>query len=229
VAEAPRATQADEEPIETELKLSAAGSAPLRRLAGLDRLGPMQLGPPRAFLELDRYLDTPDGRLAEVGWACRLRQRGRRYVVSLKGPPVRSTSNLQGGWHRRPEIEGPATAALDATAWAESPARERLLELAGGQELQEWFSLRQHRTQRGVRDGSGPTATLSLDRVEVFQHGKSIGHLWCVELELLPTTAGLRETAGQELLAGLLAVGDLAAEPLTKLERALALIHHASP
>jgi len=228
VAEAPRATQADEEPIETELKLSAGGSAPLRRLAGMDRLGPMQLGPTKAFLELDRYLDTPDGRLAVVGWACRLRQRGRRYVVSLKGPPVRSISNAESGWHRRPEIEGPATRALDPTAWAPSPARDRLLELAGGRELQDWFSLRQHRTQRAVRDASGPIATLSLDRVEVVQHGKSSGHLWCVELELLPTTAGLGESAGQDLLAGLLAVGGLTAEPLTKLERALALIDHAS-
>lgn len=227
VAEDALATERDPDPLETELKLSATGVTPLRRLARLPRLGPMQLGTAQTFLELDRYLDTADGRLAAAKWACRLRRRSRTYFVSLKGPPVSVTDGLQGALHRRPEIEGPASASLDPESWPSSSARSRLLEMTGGLPLREKFALRQRRTQRPVSDGDSSVGTLSLDSVLVLLRGDPAGHLLCVELELEGRTATHREDQAAGLLAELLAVGGLSVEPLTKLERAMTLLHRA--
>ena len=219
------------DPVETELKLSAVGPAPLRRLALLPALGDTPLGMPQTFLELDRYLDTQDGRLAKARWACRLRNRSGTYVVSLKGPAV-SASQLDGAVHRRPEIEGPASAVADPGAWPDSAARDRLIELTGGRPLREQFTLRQTRTQRPVGGAKQLVGTLSLDRVLVVRDGAPASRLWCVELELASSAeARVPDRAANEslsrLLADLVAVGGLTVEPMTKLERALALLARA--
>jgi hypothetical protein len=68
----------------------------------------------------------------------------------------------------------------------------------------------------------------------VLRRGNRIGRLWCVELEvaLEPANAAVRGSAARGLLGGLLsdllAVGGLAVEPLTKLERAVALLDHVA-
>src|SRR5207237_9751250 len=99
----------------------------------------MHLGAAETFLEVDRYVDTRDGRLAAARWACRLRRRARRHLISLKGPAADASGEhggtLGGALHRRQEIEGPAGAGLDPRGWPESPARSRLLELKGGYQL----------------------------------------------------------------------------------------------
>jgi len=227
VAEDALAVERDPDPLETELKLSATGPAPLRRLAGLPRLGQMQLETGQTFLEMDRYLDTADGRLAAVKWACRLRRRSGTYLVSLKGPPVAISDGMEGALHRRPEIEGPASASLDPDSWPSSSARRRLVEMTGGQPLREQFALRQRRTQRPVSDRDRSVGTLSLDSVLVLLRGEPAGHLWCVELELEGRTATHHEDQAASMLAELLAVGGLSVEPLTKLERAMVLLDRA--
>jgi inorganic triphosphatase YgiF len=227
VAEDALATERDRDPLETELKLSATGPVPVRRLAGLRRLGQMQLGTAQTFLELDRYLDTADGRLAAAKWACRLRSRSRTHLVSLKGPPVAVAGGFEGALHRRPEIEGPASASLDPDSWPPSSARRRLLDMTGGQPLREQLALRQRRTQRSVSDRDGFVGTLSLDCVLVLLREDPAGRLWCVELELERGRAAHREEQAAGMLADLLAVGGLSVEPLTKLERAMALLDHA--
>jgi hypothetical protein len=67
--------------------------------------------------------------------------------------------------------------------------------------------------------------------VLVVRDGEPMGRLWCVELELAGSTvAAADRNAGvlvARLLAELLSVGELAIEPLTKLERALALVGRA--
>jgi inorganic triphosphatase YgiF len=208
----------------------------------MPQLGAMHLGSPERFLGLDRYLDTAGGRLAAARWACRLRRRSRTYVVSLKGPPQAANraedgagsahepshsgvraGELGGALHRRPEIEGPATARLDPGEWPPSAARNLVLELSHGEALREQLALMQRRTQRSVYDQRGRLATLSLDRVVVIQHGEAAGRLWCVELEL-DSGAAAREKALARLLGDLLAVAGLSVEPRTKLERAMALI-----
>jgi inorganic triphosphatase YgiF len=206
--------------IEVELKLRAETDAPLLALATALRLGPADLGPATEALELDRYLDTADGRLASAGWACRLRTRQGSTRLSLKGPPQHAVG---AALHRRPEIEGPVDASQPPHAWPASPAREQLLALSAGSELVERLALRQRRIERSVAIGGEGVGTLSLDRVQVEHDGVARGSFAAVELEL--AGAGLSRAFEPKPLAdALLATPGLIHEPHTKLERALAFL-----
>lgn len=211
-------------PVEVELKYRANGPGPLAVLASAERLGDAWLGPPRAFDEVDRYLDTPDGRLARARWACRLRTRGGELRVSLKGP---AEGTWSGSLHRRPELEGPATDNLDPAAWPPSEARVHLDDLRSGEPLQERFTLRQHRTERSVAVGGAALGTLTLDVVAVESRGRDVGLLHAVELELHPAAGAEDEALLAALGAALEAIDGLQAESRTKLEHALVMIGSA--
>lgn len=208
-------------PIEAELKLSAPDDATLDLLASLPRLGRHHLDPPRTVLETDRYLDTPDGRLAAMRWALRIRTRDGRTWASLKGPAEHRPDEAL---HRRPEVEGLVADPRRPARWPESAARSLLLELAGETELEERLTLRQERTERAVLDAGARIGTLSLDRVEVLAHGTGRGRLRVVELELEPALDAARQAAlAVDLLDALLACG-LRPDPASKLELALDLV-----
>lgn len=206
--------------IEAELKYWAASERPLLSLATAATLGPAKLGTPRTVDEVDRYLDTADLRLGALRWACRLRTREGRTVVSLKGPAEHPPGDPL---HRRPEVEGPADTALEPHAWPRSGARELLLAMTGGQALGERFSLEQQRIERAVSIRGTPAGLLSLDRGSVMYRGAEIGRLAVVELELEPAAIadGLDYAP---LAAALAAVPELVADPSSKFERALALL-----
>ncbi len=204
---------------EVEARFGASGPEPLASLATVARLGDAELGPAAASSEVDVYLDTASGALAASRWACRLRTRNARVTLSLKGP----ADPAAGGWlHRRPETEGPATAERDPAAWPPSAARDLLERLTGGTSLVERFVLHQHRVERGVIHDGDQIGTLSLDTVDVEHGGASIGRMHVVELELVAGTED--ETILEPLAHGLSGIPGLTPEPLTKLERALALI-----
>jgi inorganic triphosphatase YgiF len=191
----------------------------LVRLAELDRIGDATLGPGRTADEVDRYLDTDDGRLAAARWACRLRTRDGVTRISLKGPAEAATDDR---WlHRRPELEGPATATLDPSEWPASEARSHLESITGGLPLRERFHLEQRRTERPVVLEGARLGTLSLDAVGVRgPDGRGRGTLEIVELEL--ATADPASEAQLAGLAGALgAIEGLTPEPRTKLEHAL--------
>ncbi len=210
--------------LEVELKFIAEGPAPLDLLATATELGRASLGPADTYDELDRYLDTADGRLAAERWACRLRTRRGATIISLKGPAEPSLPGEAPALHRRPEVEGPASNALTPDAWPPSEARDRLLALSAGGRLVERLALAQRRTERAVEIDGRRTGLLSLDRVTVRHEGVEMGRLWSVELESVDETA-----AGLEALGGALAATPgLLPDPLTKLERAVAIIRHAS-
>lgn len=206
---------------EVEAKFLAGSADPLDDLAEREILGSARLGTARTVDEVDRYLDTDDGRLATAGWACRLRSREGRTRISLKGPPAGTTDGTTDGWHhRRPEEEGPATGEVDPGSWPVSPARELLASLAAGRTLAEFLRLDQRRTERAVEVGSERIATLTLDRVRMVSGSASLGELFVVELELDPTASGAERELGA--LAGAIeAIPGLAADPRTKLEHAL--------
>jgi len=206
--------------VEAELKYTATSERPLEELEQAEVLGPARLGVPRTVNELDRYVDTVDLRLEAVRWACRLRAREGRTIVSLKGPAEHRPGDPL---HRRPEVEGPATPSLDAWEWPPSPARDRLLAMAGGAALEERFSLEQDRTERSVSLDGGRVGSLSLDRVRVVHDEREVGRMWVVELELDPSAL----TQGVDyapLAQALSAIDGLVPDPLTKLERALAML-----
>lgn len=213
-----------EHPLESELKYRALDPAPLRALAAVSSLGPARLGPVSVADELDRYLDTPDLRLATARWACRLRTRGGRTKLSLKGP---AAHRPQDALHRRPEVEGPAGPGSNPGSWPPSPARDLLASLAGRPPSQlslvERFSLVQRRTERAVFAGHRQVGLLSLDEVTVLRDGAARGTLFMVELELrADEPPDLRLVA--ELGAALAAVVGLQRDPNTKLEHALTLL-----
>jgi inorganic triphosphatase YgiF len=206
--------------IEVELKLRAETDAPLLTLGREARLGPAALGPATEVVELDRYLDTADGRLAAAGWACRLRTRSGSTRLSLKGPPQHAAGATL---HRRPEIEGPADAGQPPEAWPASAARSQMLAMAGAAPLVERLALRQLRVERSASIDGRRVGTLSLDRVQVERDGTRHGAFLIVELEL--DEAALGDGFDPAPLAdALLATPGLVAEPHTKLERALALL-----
>lgn len=208
---------------EVESKFRAADRRTLRRLATIDRLGPARLGAASVADEADRYLDTPDGLLAAAGWACRLRTRAGRTIISLKGTAASTVGDLS-GVHRRPEIEGPATAALDPGAWPASAARALLVELTRGARLEQRLRLDQRRTERAVALGRHEVATLSLDEVHVFdREGGAAGRLLIVELEHADGARD-REAALAPVARALRAEPGLVPDPLTKLEHAIRLI-----
>jgi inorganic triphosphatase YgiF len=220
-------------PVEVELKLTATTDAPLLKLQTAERLGPAELGPPQTADELDRYLDTADGRFAAARWACRLRRRGERTIVSLKGPAEQPTGDARGSGvadrngalHRRPEVEGPASDDLDPRWWPGSAGRDFVDRLRAGEPLVERLALRQQRTERAVLVDGERLATLSLDRVTVVHGEQELGKLHVVELELAP---GAAERRLDEVAAALTAIDGLVADPATKLERALALLERTA-
>lgn len=209
-------------PTEVEARFAADGREPLEALMRIARLGPAWLGAPNTVDETDRYLDTEDGALAAVRWACRLRSRRGVTRVSLKGPP-------EGGdrddWHhRRPELEGPATDDLDPSAWPPSAARDLLERLRGGGSLRERLRLVQRRTERAVTLDGIPLGILTSDEVRVEREASAAGDLHIVELELHDDRRP-EASAALETLAGVLgSVPGLRPEPRTKLERALDLL-----
>lgn len=208
--------------LEIELKLAAETEAPLEVLSGLERLGPAVLGPAQTVTELDRYLDTADGRLEVARWACRLRTRDGRTVVSLKGPARHEPGDAL---HRRPEVEGPAGPGDDPAGWPASEARDLVTTLAAGAPLRELLALHQQRTERPVTLGARRLATLSLDRARVVSAGRERGRLRVVELELAP---GVEPDAARDVVDALRRLPGLVPEPASKLERAVAMTGPAS-
>jgi inorganic triphosphatase YgiF len=205
---------------EVEAKFVATDPGTLEELAAMPTLGRATLGPMRRVNEIDRYLDTSDRRLARRRWACRLRSRDGAWRVSLKGPPVAGSG---GALHRRPEVEGPATDAIDPRDWPRGRARTLLEALSGGEELTELLVLDQLRGERSARVDGLPVATLSLDEVRVrrARGARDVAHLRIVELEALPAAS---DEAFDALADALAAIGGLVPEPQTKLERALDLL-----
>jgi len=204
--------------IEVEARFGVVDPEALDRLSAMTRLGQADLGPANAFDETDTYLDTVDGALSAARWACRLRHRGDRVTVSLKGPAEAGT----GGWlHRRPEVEGPGTDEPRPERWPASDARDLLDRLRGGRPLEERLTLRQHRIERAVTLNVGPVGVLSVDDVTVVRHGLDVGRFGIVELELSDdAAAAVLAPLGEALEA----VDGLVPEPRSKLERAHELI-----
>ena len=206
--------------LESELKFRARTDAPLRRLAQVPALGPASLGALVEVDEMDRYLDTADGRLAAAGWACRMRDRAGTTIVSLKGPPQQQPGSVL---HLRPEVEGPATSSTAPGAWPASPARALLERLSGGAPLIERLTMRQRRLERPVTLAATPAGTLSIDTARVLAAGTERGILRVVELELDPAAlaGGLDPVP---LAAALSTIDGLEPEPQSKLELALEIL-----
>ena len=207
-------------PIEVELKfrMTEAGAGE-RLLAADDLAGFTARGPVTTVLHEDRYLDTPDGRLAAAGYAGRLRSSGDGTVITLKG--LRGIDD-GGSVHRREELEGPADPAVAPAGWAASAARGRVLELVGDAALEDLVTVRQSRRKRDY-EHDGTVAELSVDDVEVVAGGRVLERFAELEVELREGAE-----AALEPLADLLSeIEELLPAETSKLERALEAVRRA--
>jgi len=207
--------------IEVEAKFRADGPRPLDELARAATLGDAGLGAATSVHEVDRYLDTADGRIGAARWACRLRSRAGTVTVSLKGPAAAAS----GSWlHHRPEVEGPATASLDPADWPQSEARATVDRLRAGGSLVERFRLDQRRVERQVVLDGAVFGTLSLDHAVVRRGDRRAGDLWVVELEVGGDDDGAGGPALARLADALARWPGLHPDPTTKLEHAVELL-----
>ncbi len=201
--------------VELELKYRVADAAAAARLVAARTWGPFRAaGRARQVQVEDRYVDTADGALGRAGWAVRLRRGPTMTILSVK-----STTPAAAALHRRDELEGPADLSLDPHAWPSSPARSLVLEHAGDAPLLEIVTIRQLRRTRTLADESAEVE-LSLDEVAVVASGRVMDRFIELEAELRRGPA----TALDALAAVLADDPDLAPEPASKLERALAAV-----
>lgn len=186
--------------VEIEVKLRVVDPGTLLKV--LETAEPAELagfrgiGSVEEHLVVDRYVDTADGRLAVAGARARLRvgDDGVQVAVKRRGIEERGVT-------ARHEVEGPATASLDPSAWPDSIARSELLGLAAGAPLVEIARLRQARHVRLVRRGD-VIVELSLDELQALDGDRVAASRWELEAEL---KSGARD-ALEELAAVLLAM-----------------------
>ena len=166
--------------LEIEAKFDVLARAPTRALLrGSDLAGLPGIGAPRQVRHVDRYIDTPDGRLRTAGWAARLRTIDADTRIQLK----RIESPGRDGVSRRTELDGPAGPDDDPTTWPTSAARRRLLQLLHGDGAATRLTLRQDRLVRDFGDDGG-RVELSLDRTAALAGEQVAGRLTLLELEL---------------------------------------------
>jgi CHAD domain-containing protein len=207
--------------LEIELKYAVRDAAALDALLGSGRLAGYRVGRPRIASVEDRYIDTEDRALERAGYAARLRRRGDRTTIELKS--LRSEDSAIEALHRREELTGPAADDLSPDRWPESPARERLVELAGGSPVAERFRLRQRRAERELSADAG-TILLTVDRAEVYAGDRRVGVIGDLELEL----AKGDESQMESLAAALDASGAVEPEPASKFQRAAGFVEDAT-
>jgi inorganic triphosphatase YgiF len=171
--------------MEIEAKFIVPGLAIADRIRALSLLGGYSLRPGHLQVIHDAYLDTPRRSLLSAGYACRRREGNGVVLVTLKG-----VTGVSGAVHRREELEVELARDTPPAAWPPSPARDKVLELAGGQPLEPLFRLGQERFVREVVDGDRRVAVSSLDSVSLVMDGRS--RQWReLEIELAP--AGTEE------------------------------------
>lgn len=198
--------------IEAKYKISAGD---MDRLATLSALGPYTLRTMVSEHQRNTYYDSADGRLAQARYGLRIRQIGKRSIITLKGPARVDDQGI----HRRAEFEFPGDDP-DPAHWPAGPARDLAQALLLGAPVRPLLTIETNRRIiHAHRDGQD-RVELSLDRGTIYA-GKKQAPICELELEVLPTGSVYDIT---ELAAVLSALVNIMPERQSKLERGMALL-----
>jgi inorganic triphosphatase YgiF len=213
--------------MEIEAKYRVVGKLSPQRITSFE-LHPYVLSAGKDERHHDTLLDSKDRAISGAGYALRIREAGKRRILTLKGPPLG-----EGALHRREEIEADLAEESPALAkkrrvsrahWPES-IKDRVNELIGDEPLLPLIQTDMHRTTWTVKRGGQAVAELAYDVGEVYANDRSdaINEL---EIELKGAGADADLHALGERLC---ALAPLELESRTKLSRGLALLSRPRP
>jgi inorganic triphosphatase YgiF len=148
--------------MEIEAKFAVSDEATLNRLAQADQLAGYTLLPAKIKRVHDTFMDTPDRAVLASGHVCRQRDYGDHIVMSLK-----SGHTVEGGVHRREELEVALPQPMLIGQWPDSEIRTKLLRLIGDVVLTPLFDQWQTRVVRMIHQTDRIVAEFSADRVEL--------------------------------------------------------------
>jgi len=126
-------------------------------------LRPLRRGRTRTAHTSSTYFDTPDFRLQRDGVVLRVRQTGRRWVQTLKGPPQAS-----GGLHARAEYEWPVEGPkIDMSPLAATPWKKLVAKAEQDRGLVAFCTTEVERKTLDLEFPDGTVAQLCIDRGEI--------------------------------------------------------------
>ncbi len=213
--------------MEIEAKYRVVGKLSPQRITSFD-LHPYVMSPAEDERHHDILLDTTDRAITSDGYALRIREVGKRRILTLKGPPLGD-----GALHRREEIEAVLDADSPGSAkkgrvsrarWPE-PIKSRVSEMIGEEHLLSLIHTDIHRTTWKIERAGRVVAELAYDVGEVSANGKADA---VNELEIELKGAG-EETDLHTLGERLRALTPLEPESRTKLSRGLDLLPRQRP
>lgn len=194
----------------------AASEDQIKGLLEVNALGEYSLKDAGEHHLTDHYMDTADGDILKGGYACRVRKKGEKWVVTLKG-----LGGADGAIHRREEYEMAVQPGTTPSQWPDDPARGLIKSLSRSKLLVELFVIRQHRTLREVYQSGRFVGVMSLDKVDMMITPGDTSRSYEVEIELDEngTLDDLRA------LDKIMRNRGLRPEPRSKFDRAMAYIH----
>ena len=201
--------------MEIEAKFTVPDAVVYWSLQTADHLARYSLSTTQVKPVWDTYLDTKSQRILAAGYSCQQSLTREGIVITLK-----SLGGAEGAIHRRRICELNMATSRPPVDWPDSPVRDLVLQLIGGQPLQTFFELQQTRVIRLLKQDEKPVAELSLDKVSLITDDTEQVYL-VLEVELLPQTA---EGTLMTIAGCLQDVWNLKPEPLSKFERALVLL-----
>ena len=189
-------------PAEIELKL-ALDRAAVRRAAMIARhpaVLAVRAGRLRTARVQSTYYDTPECALEHAGVALRLRRDGRRWLQTVKGPPL---ENASGALHAHDEHEWRlAKRGLDVALLGHTPWHKLFAKLQKRDDLVPLFVTDVVRRSVALKFPEGTTATLAID-VGAIRSTRPAGRrvpIAEIEIEIGDGSAGPAYALAQSLL-----------------------------